>query len=194
MSPVQGASFELQAFAREPGLALTGELQFNAGLLRIDYELNGSLASLKIPAGPAGAGHRTDRLWEHTCFEFFVGLESQESYWEFNASPSGNWAAYRFASYRTGMREEAGISSLRVSRKGQAGVFGVELEARLQDIPEIQEHLLKPESKLLVGITAVLEKRDGKMSYWALTHPRAKPDFHDRAAFLIRLRKEGIVQ
>ncbi|OFZ55850.1 MAG: hypothetical protein A2428_07510 [Bdellovibrionales bacterium RIFOXYC1_FULL_54_43] len=194
MSLVQGAPFELQAFAREPDFALTGELDFKAGLLRVDYELSGSLASLKFPAAPSAAGHRTARLWEHTCFEFFVGLENQESYWEFNASPSGDWAAYRFDSYRTGMRDEAGISSLRISRKAQTGILGIELEARLQDISEIREHLSKPEAELVVGITAVVEKNDGKMSYWALAHPQTKPDFHDRAAFSIRLRKEGIVQ
>jgi hypothetical protein len=32
-----------------------------------------------------------------------------------------------------------------------------------------------------VGLTAVVEARDGSLSYWALAHPPGKPDFHSAA-------------
>ncbi|OGB15118.1 MAG: hypothetical protein A3B67_07385 [Burkholderiales bacterium RIFCSPHIGHO2_02_FULL_66_10] len=36
---------------------------------------------------------------------------------------------------------------------------------------------------LVLGLSAVLETRDGLLSYWALHHPTARPDFHHRAGF-----------
>ena len=32
-----------------------------------------------------------------------------------------------------------------------------------------------------------LTATDGTLSYWALGHPAARPDFHDRRGFLLRL-------
>jgi hypothetical protein len=34
-------------------------------------------------------------------------------------------------------------------------------------------------------LTAVVEDRAGGRAYFALEHPRAKPDFHDAAAFTV---------
>jgi hypothetical protein len=38
-----------------------------------------------------------------------------------------------------------------------------------------------------VGVSAILEDRDGTKSYWALAHPPGKPDFHDPACFALEL-------
>ena len=38
-----------------------------------------------------------------------------------------------------------------------------------------------------IGLTAVVEDRAGGRAYFALEHPRAKPDFHDAAAFTVLL-------
>ena len=38
-----------------------------------------------------------------------------------------------------------------------------------------------------IGLTAVVEDRTGGRAYYALAHPRAKPDFHDAAAFTVLL-------
>ena len=50
----------------------------------------------------ATARVRTDELWRTTCFEAFVRTDG--GYVEYNLSPSGAWAAYRFDGYREGMR------------------------------------------------------------------------------------------
>ena len=51
------------------------------------YCLRGDMARLRIPA--ERSRERTSLLWEHTCFEAFLGLEDDTSYREFNFSPSG---------------------------------------------------------------------------------------------------------
>jgi hypothetical protein len=39
-----------------------------------------------------------------------------------------------------------------------------------------------------LGVSAILEEKDGTKSYWALAHPTGdKPDFHDRACFAAHL-------
>ena len=39
-----------------------------------------------------------------------------------------------------------------------------------------------------LGLSAVLEEKDGTKSYWALAHPHGdKPDFHDPACFAAHL-------
>ena len=45
---------------------------------------------------------RADHLWQSTCFELFLRPTTAEHYFEFNFSPSTQWAAYRFDSYRGG--------------------------------------------------------------------------------------------
>ena len=37
------------------------------------------------------------------------------------------------------------------------------------------------------SLSAVIETTDGAMSYWALAHPSAKPDFHHPDSFVLDL-------
>ena len=38
-----------------------------------------------------------------------------------------------------------------------------------------------------LGLSAVLEEKDGTKSYWALAHPAEKPDFHAPDCFVAKL-------
>jgi len=38
-----------------------------------------------------------------------------------------------------------------------------------------------------LGLSAVIESADGRLSYWALRHPAPRPDFHQRAGWAARL-------
>src|SRR6185503_6002309 len=72
-----------------------------AGLLSLEFLLEGDLERLRIPG--RGAGVRRDELWKHTCFEAFIALDRAGGYFEINLSPSFDWAVYRFSGYRAGM-------------------------------------------------------------------------------------------
>src|SRR5262249_8129622 len=71
-------------------------------VLRFHYVLEANLKHLRVPSPVADAA-RADNLWAHTCFEAFVGFARSPRYLELNFSPSGQWAAYGFESYRQGM-------------------------------------------------------------------------------------------
>src|ERR671921_468671 len=70
------------------------------GRLEVMYRIEGDLDRVRIP--PPRPPRVADRLWEHTCCELFIADADGPGYQEFNFSPSGEWAAFRFTGYREG--------------------------------------------------------------------------------------------
>ncbi len=79
-----------------------------AGGLVLHYLVTGKIGDLHLPQ--IGACGRADDLWQDTCFEVFLRASPESPYYEFNFAPSGQWAAYRFDRYRSGMRDACGVS------------------------------------------------------------------------------------
>jgi hypothetical protein len=139
--------------------------------LTVRYRLSGRIGELILP--PPAAPVRTDGLWRHTCFEAFVAGEDG-GYDEFNFAPSGQWAAYRFDSYRAGMRPlEMAMPQIVVTSTNEV----LELTATFAFAGEGER----------LGLAAVIEEVGGGISYWALTHPPGKPDFHHADCFALDL-------
>ena len=139
--------------------------------LALVYAVRG-MERLLVP-GPRPGASRADRLWQHTCFEAFVGQE-RGRYMELNFSPSGDWNAYQFEAYRSGMRPAAIARPprIRFDREERATLTAsLDLDASAVDL----------------GLAAVIEEEGGRFSYWALAHRGATPDFHDRSTFTLRL-------
>ena len=42
-------------------------------------------------------------------------------------------------------------------------------------------------AQIELGVAAVLEAADGRLSYWAVRHAATRPDFHRRDTFVLRL-------
>jgi hypothetical protein len=153
-------------------------------LLTIGYVAEGELARLKIPAQISP--RRADRLWEHTCFEAFLRIDEDPSYYEFNFSPSGEWAAYSFLGYRDGEPiDDVGVSGEIVVRRS-ANRIELDAVVHLDRLPAIRLR-----STLRLGLSAVIENNDGTLSYWALKHPVAKPDFHHPDSFALEMAFSG---
>lgn len=139
-------------------------------VLRIEYALIGALDRVKIPVPTIG--ERTDELWQATCFEAFLRLPGQ-GYVEYNLSPSGNWACYRFEAYREGMQPASPAPYLHVERSNER--LGLTAYIELSAVPDA------------LALSAVIEQTDGIKSYWALRHPPGKPDFHHPDCFALQL-------
>jgi len=146
--------------------------------LALCFRLDAFVDELRIPA--LGPTRRADDLWQHTCFEVFVGFPTRKRYLELNFSPSGAWAAYDFASYRK--RSSATVIAA-PEIYTRIDVDSVELEATIA----IDRWLGKPPPLLHVGLAAVLEDAEGALSYWALHHAGDKPDFHDPQTFTLQV-------
>lgn len=124
----------------------------------------------------AAAGDRADELWKTTCFEAFLRPLGETSYREWNFSPSTRWAAYDFSGYRKDMAP-AEIDQPPYIRSEDNFTWWA-LGATIAPPADTNWEL---------GLSAVLEEKDGTKSYWALAHPREKPDFHDPGCFAAHL-------
>ena len=143
------------------------------GGLTVRYRVHGAPDGIRVPAphppGPA------DGLWQQTCCELFIAACDDPAYREFNFSPSGQWAAYCFTAYRERDARYRPLVAPQIDL--QLFADGFQLDAVLPPS-------LLPAGKMLqLGLTAVIEAADGSMSYWALAHGAAQPDFHFRQSF-----------
>ena len=145
-----------------------------AGGLEVTYVLDGEIERLRIPAPrPARVA---ERLWQHTCCEIFVARRGAPGYREFNLSPSGEWAAYDFARYREGR--------LLDDSSWSPGIVVCHAPGALQ----LSASIIAPHTEaLVIGLAAVIEDKNGALSYWALRHAPGKPDFHHPCAFILEL-------
>ncbi|MGN3973387.1 DOMON-like domain-containing protein [Tsuneonella sp. SYSU-LHT278] len=147
----------------------------DADWLRVRWRIDGAQA-LVIPAF-AGRG-RADGLWKTTCFELFLRPEGSKAYTELNLSPSERWAAYDFASYRSGMKD-------RPASREPACTMRVGSTFAIFDAAIPVDSL--PRLPVAASFACVIEEEGGELSYWAGAHPSAKPDFHDPACFTAAL-------
>lgn len=142
--------------------------------LNIWYGVGAPLGRFVVPAGE---GVRADGLWRTTCFEAFLAEPGAAAYREWNFAPSGDWAAYDFDDYRAGMRaaEVGAPPYIRLEDNLTWWTLGATIAVPVG-------------ARWRLGLSAVIEERDGAKSYWALAHPDPnKPDFHQRDCFAARL-------
>lgn len=182
-----------------------------AGEWSFDFMVGAPSGALRLPEPVAPA--RADGLWRRSCFELFLRPADGAFYFEFNFSPSGEWAAYRFDGYRAGMTA-LDVAPPRVIST-VAAQFDLSMHAHLtglgMDAETVRSLLdadagaergppsryglsaylddprLPPGGDWLAGLSAVIEEADGTLSYWALAHPAGKPDFHHPDCFVLEL-------
>lgn len=150
------------------------------GALALTFRLAGALARIRVPA--PRAPRIGDQLWEHTCFEAFIGLDGTAAYHELNFAPSGEWAASAFHSYRDFAGPADTSLAPRIAVCAAAEWVALDAVVRLDRLSP--RH---PRAPLRLGLSAVIEATDGARSYWALRHPAGRPDFHHADAWALRL-------
>ncbi|PSB55692.1 DOMON-like domain-containing protein [Chamaesiphon polymorphus] len=166
---------------------IDGRVERSDDILSIEYHLQGDLDSIVI-LPPSDSPTRTFALWEHTCFEFFIGSPGEPNYWEFNLSPSGDWNVFRLDNYRQGLRVESAFTELPFQIDRQLDTLSL---SGSWDLTKI----IPAERELEIAITTVVkfvgeasprENRD-EISYWALAHKGTEPNFHLRDSFIIKI-------
>jgi hypothetical protein len=162
------------------GLRLYARLNREGSLMKVEYRLGGENAQDMLIPEASTSPARKDGLWEGTCLELFFAEATQPWYWEVNLSPSLDWQLYHFRGYREGRKPESRVSLVRGERlpensAGQGFLLTIDTSG-----------LFTTKASLDVGISAVIQARDGKQSYWALAHVGSKPDFHQRKSFVLQ--------
>jgi hypothetical protein len=161
-----------------PRIEIIGEVERRENRLFVRYDIRGDVGSIHLPAFSSPA--RKDDLWRATCFEFFVALPSCPEYWEFNMSPSSEWNVYHMDAYRqVNMQEETRICQLPFTfQKGNEISLDISIDLNL---------ILQADPRVQLGITAIIQTKDGSETYWALSHPGTKADFHLRESFILEM-------
>lgn len=164
----------------KPNIKITGEITRAENKLSLRYEVDGDTGQILLPA-KSPSPSRTDKLWEATCFEFFLAIPNQPGYWEFNMSPSGDWNIYIMDAYRrVGFREETAFTR-------PPFVFGTTDDKLSLDISMDLSPIVQPQQIVQAGITAIIQTLDGNETYWALAHPGQQADFHLRESLILSL-------
>lgn len=162
----------------EPGFKVWANVDHSASFgatatTNIWFGIGAPAERFVIPQGEPG---RADNLWQTTCFEAFLREQGEDAYREWNFAPSGQWAAYDFTCQREG-RTDAEVAAPYVRMEDNLTWWALGATIAADAGTEWQ-----------LGLSAVLEEKDGTKSYWALAHPDGdKPDFHDAVCFAARL-------
>ena len=151
-------------------------LRPNAGSLMLHYVVSGDIGALHMP--PRTAAGRADELWQHTCFEAFIGTAAGAGYYEFNFSPSTQWAAYWLDGYRSGLRAASEVHDPRIEVQSSATRYSLKVMLDLGALSRLPR-----DARWRLGLSALIEDASGRKSYWALAHPPGKPDFHHSVCF-----------
>ncbi len=150
------------------------------GRLSLSFAISGDIGKIALPE--VAAQRRANALWRRTCFEAFIQAADGGAYYEWNFSPSSEWAVYRFDDYRAGMRA--------APYKGDPGIVAAVEKARLivrASIDLLQLPALDLSPPLHLGLSAIIAEKHGTSSYWAAAHPPGKPDFHHADCFAVEL-------
>lgn len=150
---------------RTPGVALR-------------YWVSGDVSRVVAPESVRPS--RADELWRTTCFEAFIRKEGA-AYCELNLSPAGYWAVYDFDAYRQGMYAHPGAEVRDFVRARDEEALCI---AATFDLDRVVGTEAAP---WRLGLSAVIEEVDGRISYWALAHAPGKPDFHHPDSFALVL-------
>jgi|GEM_PF-319639 len=170
---------------------LANPLERKLAILHFAFQLEGDLTSLDVPLSQVSKSRsQKDELWKATCFEIFLSRPGDLSYFEFNFSPTGDFAVYTFDDYRSDMQPlkqlvqpkfkfERGSDFYRIT-----GAIG-----DAHDDPRFK--LLLAEPKLEASMTAVIKPLpgQGETTFWALSHAGKKADFHLRSSFGLSLNE-----
>lgn len=167
--------------------SISADLIFVENAIQFSMVVQGPVDQLEMFQRPAV---RTDELWKETCFEFFVAPKNNPAYIEFNGSPFGAWAAYHFDSERNGMKAvecgEGTTPTLRFSRRDQKS-FQVEWQWKLPDTGLVGAFFSS--GNFDIQLSAVLKTQgNSDPEYFALTHRKSTPDFHDRLSWIHEIR------
>ena len=173
----------LRAFSPTPLIqSLHCDVRWTQQTLYLEYQLVAERAALNWPA-PAANPQRRMALWEHTCFECFVADPTATGYTEVNVAPCGDWNCFDFQAYRLGMQASSSASLQSMSAQLD-DTYQTRIQVEL-DLPDWSEAV----PALQLGLSAIIEDKQGQRHYYALQHIDGNPDFHHRDTHILTITR-----
>jgi hypothetical protein len=159
-----------------PQITIETELNTTESSIFISYKLSGELAAIDLGRGEPNHA-RVMKLWEKSCFELFIKTK-EDNYIEFNFSPEFEWNCFYFSKKGDPLVEYARVDSVKTEILLSLDVFHLIAELDKNKFPDGFF-----QGQLQAGITSVIKEKNGKVSYWALSHHDTRPNFHDFRSF-----------
>ena len=143
------------------------------------YQIQGNKIGFHWP-NKSQIPERQIGLWESTCFEIFIKHKDGDEYFEFNFSPNGNWNCFYFAKRGEPLREAQINFNPKINHL-EEGKLTVEINKNCLGDGFWEAGCMQ------VNISAVIESKEGNLSYWALEHKDSEPNFHNFSSFVLNL-------
>ena len=159
-------NIELKPFDKSCPSLVEGQFEETPDCLIFKWTLP---SDSKILIPPPSEQNRIVGLWESTCFEVFLKNIETSHYLEFNFSPSTDWNAFSFETYRGELKEL------------ELPTPSMTFDGRTFEVIFIKNHLPTEFNKPGLRshwMTTVLKFEDGRLQYLAPKHPEKAPDFH----------------
>jgi hypothetical protein len=179
MSPIKLMPHSMTPSAPVGGLEVQVSVP-SAGLMTLVYSLRADMSRIRV--GTEVVPAFADNLWKHTCFEVFIQPIGSRGYFEFNFSPTRQWAVYRFDAYREGMTPMSLSNPIDISVRKETELLALEAT-----FPLPVSAAIGAAPRLKLALTAVVEDDSGTLSYWSARHPQGRPDFHHPEGFAFEL-------
>ena len=159
-----------------PHITIETELNTTESSIFISYKVSGELSTIDLGKGEPNHA-RVMKLWEKSCFELFIKTK-EDSYIEFNFSPEFEWNCFYFSKKGSPLVEYARMDFLKFDILLSLDVFHLIVEIDKKKFPEGFF-----QGPLAAGITSVIKEKNGRISYWALSHEDTRPNFHHFDSF-----------
>lgn len=175
------AKFSLIPFEKQsaPPIKIDVELNQNDESLFVSFRINEGLPLIDLGSSTPKK-ERIVKLWEKTCFEFFLKNE-KNSYVEFNFSPNFEWNCFYFEKKGDPLKEWERMDRPTTEILLSLNDYFLVAELRKELFPK---GFFDQKSKLEIALTSVIKNKKGELSYWALAHADARPNFHDFRSFV----------
>ena len=171
---------ELIPFSQDSKYGVECTLELLQDYLAVSFRLYGDISQVIIPEQKDIPTRKYD-LWEQTCFELFLKHHNNNWYLEFNLAPSGDWNCFYLLDYRNNCGEYGSVKEIPIETQ-QGHDYCLRGKIRLNEIPFTRDEFFT--SKMLVGASSVLLKKDQQKEFLAITHLKDRPDFHDFDSFV----------
>ncbi len=165
-----------------PAIHINGELNQNDQSLFLSFSIKKGLPLIDLGSSTPNK-ERLVKLWEKTCFEFFLKNEHGE-YVEFNFSPNFEWNCFYFPKKGDPLKEWELMSRPNTEILLSLDHYFIVVELRKELFPP---GFFDQKTELKAGMTSVIKDKKGALSYWALTHSDSRPNFHHFDSFTMKV-------
>lgn len=160
------------------GFAIGATLKKTDHKVSADFSLQGNTTAIRWSA-PLTEAKQGDELWKQTCFELFLAAPNRPEYWEYNFSPSRQWAIYAFKDYRQSAPLHITTTPIIEPPRLSDASFSLRVSFNLEP-PLLNK-------TLIIGVSAIIDTTDDQRHYFALRHCGTSPDFHMRESFILEM-------